>query len=317
MILTAAFVFAEHPIVRDIQARAGSGTKVRIIWQLPKETTPEIESLILYRTTEQVTSYSQLRNVQPITALTPDRAGYTDQLSDLRDYFYTVIAQTTEGPYDVVLLSFNTTVTGVHLIAKKQTEAPAEKKDVEQIYPDGTLRKTPLPFIDMIDGIDAEPLVSDSTVSQVSSLTGGSSKTSRSPLLTPYIFEEDLVSPDGGDEYLLFEILKASFVTKKYKETIDKLNQLIGTNISDDTRNRAYFYLGESQYFCRNYEDAVRSFVKVQAAFPTVSKKWLLWIGYNTNTSLRARSAKQSIVDCRVALRAPRNDANESFVTNQ
>lgn len=275
MILTAAFVFAERPIVRDIQARAGSGTKVRIIWQLPKETTPEIESLILYRTTEQVTSYSQLRNVQPITALTPDRAGYTDQLSDLRDYFYTVIAQTTEGPYDVVLLSFNTTVTGVHLIAKKQTEAPAEKKDVEQIYPDGTLRKTPLPFIDMIDGIDAEPLVSDSTVSQVSSLTGGSSKTSRSPLLTPYIFEEDLVSPDGGDEYLLFEILKASFVTKKYKETIDKLNQLIGTNISDDTRNRAYFYLGESQYFCRNYEDAVRSFVKVQAAFPTVSKKWL------------------------------------------
>ena len=69
--------------------------------------------------------------------------------------------------------------------------------------------------------------------------------------------------------------MKASFVTKKYKETIEKLNQLIGTNISEETRNRAYFYLGESQYFCRNYEDAVRSFVKVQAAFPTVSKKWL------------------------------------------
>ena len=275
MILTAAFVFAERPIVRDIQARAGSGTKVRIIWQLPKETTPEIESLLLYRTTEQVTSFSQLKNVQPITALTPDRAGYTDQLTDLRDYFYTVIAQTTEGPYDVVLLSFNSTVTGVHLIAKKQTEAPAEKNDIEQVYPDGTLRKTPLPFIDMIEGFDAEPLVSDSTVSQVSTLTGGNSKTSKSPLLTPYIFEEDLVSPDGGDEYLLFEILKASFVTKKYKETIEKLNQLIGTNISEETRNRAYFYLGESQYFCRNYEDAVRSFVKVQAAFPTVSKKWL------------------------------------------
>ena len=275
MILTAAFVFAERPIVRDIQARAGSGTKVRIIWQLPKETTPEIESLLLYRTTEQVTSFSQLRNVQPITALTPDRAGYTDQLSDLREYFYTVIAQTTEGPYDVILLSFNSTVTGVHLIAKKQTETQAEKKEIEQVYPDGTLRKTPLPFIDMIDGFDAEPLVSDSTVSQVSTLTGGNSKTSKSPLLTPYIFEEDLVSPDGGDEYLLFEILKASFVTKKYKETIEKLNQLIGTNISEETRNRAYFYLGESQYFCRNYEDAVRSFVKVQAAFPTVSKKWL------------------------------------------
>ena len=275
MILTAAFVFADRPLVRDIQARAGSGTKVRITWQLPKNPEPEIESYLLYRTTEQITSFSQLKNIQPITALTPDRAGYTDQLSDLRDYYYTIISQTVKGPYDVVLLSFNSTVTGVHLIAKKQSEAPAEKKDYETVYPDGTLRKTPLPFIDMIDGIDAEPLVSEQTVTQISSLTGGSSKTSKNPLLTPYIFEEDLVSPDGGDEYLLFEILKTSFVTKKYKETIEKLNQLIGTNISEETRNRAYFYLGESQYFSRNYEDAVRNFVKVQAAFPTLSKKWL------------------------------------------
>ncbi len=275
MILTVAFVFADRPLVRDIQARAGSGTKVRITWQLPKNPEPEIESYLLYRTTEQITSFSQLKNIQPITALTPDRAGYTDQLSDLRDYYYTIISQTVKGPYDVVLLSFNSTVTGVHLIAKKQSEAPAEKKDYETVYPDGTLRKTPLPFIDMIDGIDAEPLVSEQTVTQISSLTGGSSKTSKNPLLTPYIFEEDLVSPDGGDAYLLFEILKTSFVTKKYKESIEKLNQLIGTNISEETRNRAYFYLGESQYFSRNYEEAVRNFVKIQAAFPTLSKKWL------------------------------------------
>ena len=275
MILTAAFLFAERPLVHDIQARAGSGTKIRITWQLPKNPEPEVESYLLYRTTEQITSYSQLKGIAPITALSPDRSGYTDQLSDLRDYFYTVISQTVEGPYDLVLLSFNSTVTGVHLIAKKQAEAPIENKDSETIYPDGSLRKTPLPFIDLIEGIDAEPLVSEATLSQLNSLTGGNSTTSKNPLLTPYIFEEDLVSPDGGDEYLLFEILKASFVTKKYKETIEKLNQLIGTNISEETRNRACFYLGESQYFSRNYEEAVRSFVKVQAAFPTLSKKWL------------------------------------------
>ena len=122
LILTAAFVFADRPLVRDIQARAGSGTKVRITWQLPKNPEPEIESYLLYRTTEQITSFSQLKNIQPITALTPDRAGYTDQLSDLRDYYYTIISQTVKGPYDVVLLSFNSTVTGVHLIAKKQSD---------------------------------------------------------------------------------------------------------------------------------------------------------------------------------------------------
>ena len=273
--LIAALAFAERPIVRDIQARSGNGKKIRITWQLPQSPEPSLYNLLLYRTTEQITSYSQLKDLEPVATLTPDRSGYTDQVEDLRDYFYTVISETDKGPYDVVLLSFNSTVTGVHLIAKKQTEAPIENKDSETIYPDGSLRKTPLPFIDLIEGIDAEPLVSEATLSQLNSLTGGNSTTSKNPLLTPYIFEEDLVSPDGGDEYLLFEILKASFVTKKYKETIEKLNQLIGTNISEETRNRACFYLGESQYFSRNYEEAVRSFVKVQAAFPTLSKKWL------------------------------------------
>ena len=275
LIALTSLLFAERPLVRDIQARAGKGTKVRITWQLPEKAEPALYNLQLYRTTEQITSYQQLKNLEPIASLTPDRTGYTDQLADLKNYYYTVISETEAGPYDLVLLSFNSTVTPVHLIAKKQNEAAAEKKELETVYPDGTLRKTPLPYLDIIEGIGAEPLVSDKTASNVSTLTGGNKKASKAAILAPYIFEEDLVSPDGGDAYLLFEILKTSFVTKKYKESIDKLNQLIGTNISEETRNRASFYLGEAQYFNKNYEDAVRSFVKVQGIYPTLSQKWL------------------------------------------
>ena len=275
LIALSSLLFAERPLVRDIQARAGKGTKVRITWQLPEKAEPALYNLLVYRTTEQITSYKQLEKLEPIASLTPDRTGYTDQLSDLRNYYYTVISETEKGPYDLVLLSFNSTVTGVHLIAKKQSEGTTEKKELETVYPDGTLRKTPLPYLDIIEGIGAEPLVSDKTASNVSTLTGGSKKASKGAILAPYIFEEDLVSPDGGDAYLLFEILKTSFVTKKYKESIDKLNQLIGTNISEETRNRASFYLGESQYFNKNYEDAVRSFVKVQGVYPTLASKWL------------------------------------------
>lgn len=275
LILSTVFLFAERPLVRDIQARAGSGKKVRITWQLPEAPEPALYNLCLYRTTEQITSYSQLKDLEPVATLSPDRAGYTDQLEDLRDYYYTVISETANGPYDLVLLSFNSTVTSVHLVAKKTAEQPDKKTEIETVYPDGSLRKTPLPYLDILEGSDSDPLISDKTASKVTSLTGGNSKASRTAAMTPYIFEEDLVSPDGGDAYLLFEILKASFVTKKYKETIDKLNQLIGTNISNETRNRACFYLGEAQYFNHNYEDAVRSFVKIQAAFPTLSQKWL------------------------------------------
>ena len=275
IIAAATFLFAERPLVRDIQARAGNGKKIRITWQLPSEAEPALYNLLIYRTTEQITSYKQLSSLSPIAQLSADRSAYIDTVEDLRDYFYTIISETEQGPYDVVLLSFNSTVTGVHLNAKKTTEETAVKTDYETLYPEGTLRKTPLPYLDIIEGIGAEPLVSDSTASKVSSLTGGNKKASTSSALTPYIFEEDLVSPDGGDAYLLFEILKTSFVTKKYSESIDKLNQLIGTNISEATRNRASFYLGEAQYFNHSYEDAVRSFVKVQGVYPTLASKWL------------------------------------------
>ena len=275
LIASAVLLFAERPLVRDIQARAGSNKKVRITWTLPSEADPALYNLLLYRTTEQITSFKQLKDLTPLAQLSPDRSSYTDTLEDLRDYFYTVISETSTGPYDLVLLSFNSTVTGVHLNAKKKVDEPAAKTDYETIYPEGTLRKTPLPYLDIIEGVGAEPLVSDSTASKVSTLTGGNKKAGKVSALQPYIFEEDLVSPDGGDAYLLFEILKISFVTKKYKESIDKLNQLIGTNISESTRNRAYFYLGQAQYFNKNYEEAVRSFVKVQGIYPTLSQKWL------------------------------------------
>ncbi len=271
LITTLSFAFAERPIVHDIQARATGGTKVRISWTLPQNPEPYISSLILYRTTEQVSSFRQLAGVSPLATLSPQTTEYTDILSDLKDYYYTVLSLT-DTVYDVVLLSFNSTVTGVHLNAKKaSTEVPV-KPDYETVYPEGTLRKTPLPFIDMIEGMNSEPLVSNTTAQTAKNSL---SRNYKKEVLTPYIFEEDLVSPDGGDDYLLFEILKASFVTKKYKEAIDKLNKLIGTNISDKTRNRAYFYLGESQYFNHDYEDAVRSFVKVEQNYPTLAKKWL------------------------------------------
>ena len=275
LIFAVSLTYAERPVVKDIQTKTGSGKKVRITWTLPENPEPEITALLIYRTTEQINSISKLSDIEPVASLKPDSAGCIDTLPDFKDYFYTVLAETPAGVYDIVLLSFNSTVTGVHLTAKKVEEKNTEKENYETMYPEGSLRKTPLPFINMLEGLDAESLVSDSTAKKTGSLTGGASKPAKAQPLTPYIFEEDLISPDGGDAYLLFEILKTSFVKKEYKETIEKLNRLVGTNISDETRNRAYFYLGEAQYFNKNYEEAVRNFVKTQQAFPTLSKKWL------------------------------------------
>ena len=60
----------------------------------------------------------------------------------------------------------------------------------------------------------------------------------------PYVFEEDLISPDGGDDFLLFEILRDSFIQKKYSKSEEQLKKLISTNRAKSVTERAKFYLG-------------------------------------------------------------------------
>ena len=268
-------LFAEKPIVRDIQAEAGKGNKINIFWTLPENPEKEISSFFIYRDTRQIASYAQIKNISPIAQIDSNFSGYTDLVKDYNDYFYCVLAVTKDSsvPYDLILLSFNSTVKGVHISMNTQQKEP-QKKEKEKLYYEGTLRETPLPFIDIVENsLQPEPTVSEEAAFAAQTLTNKTKK--REPVLKPYIFEEDLISPDGGDDYLLFEILKQYFVHKNYDEAIVQLNKLAGTNIKDSTRSRVYFYIGECEYLTGEYEKAVKSFVKVQDIYPTLARKWI------------------------------------------
>ena len=268
-------LFAEKPIVRDIQAEAGKGHKINIYWTLPENPEKEISSFLIYRDTRQIASFSQIKNLEPIAQISSNFSGYTDSVKDFIDYFYCVLAITKDStsPYDLILLSFNSTVKGAHIAVNSQQKEP-QKKETEKLYYEGTLRETPLPYIDIVENsIQPTPTVSEEAAFAAQTLTNKSKK--KEPILKPYIFEEDLISPDGGDDYLLFEILKQYFVQKHYEEAIVQLNKLAGTNIKETTRNRIYFYIGECEYLTGEYENAVKSFVKVQDAYPILSRKWI------------------------------------------
>ena len=268
-------LFAEKPIVRDIQAEAGKGNKINIYWTLPENPEKEISSFLIYRDTRQIASFSQIKNLEPIAQISSNFSGYTDSVKDFIDYFYCVLAITKDStsPYDLILLSFNSTVKGAHIAVNSQQKEP-QKKETEKLYYEGTLRETPLPYIDIVENsIQPTPTVSEKAAFAAQTLTNKSKK--KEPILKPYIFEEDLISPDGGDDYLLFEILKQYFVQKNYEESIVQLNKLAGTNIKETTRNRIYFYIGECEYLTGEYENAVKSFVKVQDAYPILSRKWI------------------------------------------
>ena len=275
LLFFSSILFAEKPIVRDIQAEAGKGNKINIFWTLPENPEKEISSFFIYRDTRQIASYAQIKNISPIAQIDSNFSGYTDLVKDYNDYFYCVLAVTKDSsvPYDLILLSFNSTVKGVHISMNTQQKEP-QKQEKEKLYYEGTLRETPLPFIDIVENsLQPEPTVSEEAAFAAQTLTNKTKK--REPVLKPYIFEEDLISPDGGDDYLLFEILKQYFVHKNYDEAIIQLNKLAGTNIKDSTRSRVYFYIGECEYLTGEYEKAVKSFVKVQDIYPTLARKWI------------------------------------------
>ena len=276
LIFTAAVIglsAQNKPIVQDIQAAYARGTKINIYWTLPQNPEPAIKKLLVYRDTRPISSYSQLSTAYFVAELPAETCGYTDSVSDYNDYYYAVIAFT-DHPYDLILVSMNSTVEGVHLIAPEPKDIEPKKKQEEKLYTDGTLRETPLPFINYVEGQGEPERISEDTVkvaTQFSAYSTGSGKTR----VSPYFFEEDLVSPDSGDDFLLFEVLKNTFVQEKYEEAISLLNKLNGTNISESVRNRVYFYIAEAYFFTGDFEEAAKYFVKVAHVYPLQTKIWI------------------------------------------
>ena len=72
LFFSSILLFAEKPIVRDIQTEAGKGNKINIFWTLPENPEKEISSLLIYRDTRQIASFAQIKNVKPIAQIKPD-----------------------------------------------------------------------------------------------------------------------------------------------------------------------------------------------------------------------------------------------------
>ena len=262
------------PIVTDIQAVPAKGTRINIYWTLPQNPEPAITKLLIYRDTRPISSYNQLAGAYFLAELPAESCGYTDTVGDYNDYFYAVIAFT-DRPFDLILVSMNSTVEGVHLIAPEPKDIEPKKKPEEKLYTDGAMRETPLPFISYVEGQGQEDsLISEEVAKSATQFSALSTKSSRTPV-QPYFFEEDLISPDSGDDFLLFEVLKNTFVQEKYEESIVLLNKLNGTNISESVRNRVLFYIAEAYFFTGDFEEAAKGFVKVAHVYPLQTKIWM------------------------------------------
>lgn len=267
---------SDRPIVSGISAYAGSGHRISVSWTLPPAGSGNITSLLVFRDTEPISSYSHLASLSPAAELGSGDTGWSDTAADYRDYYYAVIAVTGKTRFDIIIPSMNATVNGVHLrLARDKTSSGKKTSEAEKLYPAGAMREMPLPYIDLMEGMNrSKPILSRAADEAGSRLASSYASFSAKPL-EPYVFQEDLVSPDGGDDYFLFESLKTCFIRRKYTDSIASLRKLLGTNRSEGVTRRAGFYLAESYYFSGDYRNAVTSFLKVSDDYPVLAKKWI------------------------------------------
>ena len=277
LFLTPLAIFSkERPIVKDIQASSGKGTKINVTWLLPEDPSTEITKLFVFRSVNPIGSYYDLNDKEPVAELQPDFSNYIDTVKDYRDYYYAVICETEGRKFDIILPSINSTVNGVHLkLPEKQADTETAGIKKEKPYSIESLRDTPLPYLDILDGRNRTPLKMSEEAVAIARELAVTTKLEKNIITEPYVFEEDLISPDSGDDFLLFEILRTTFIQKKYRNAQEQLDKLIRSNRTKSVTNRAIFYLAESYYFTKNYQEATTTFLSVYDEYPALAKRWI------------------------------------------
>ena len=267
---------AERPVVKDIQAVTGSGNRINVTWILPRDTQSPVTRLFLYRTLKPVGSFYDISDLEPLATLSSNISSFIDNVNDYRDYYYSVTCETAGREFDIILPSINSTVNGVHLkLPEKKAETEASLSGKEKNYSVESLRDMPLPYLDLMESRNRTPLKMSDKARSIARELAMQSEVKENLITEPYVFEEDLISPDSGDDFLLFEILRNYFIQRQYGQTINRLEKLIATNRTKSVTSRAKFYLGESYYFTKHYKEACQTFLSVYDEYPPLAKKWI------------------------------------------
>ena len=139
----------DRPLVNSLDAITGAGTTINLMWNLPENLSRPLTKLLVYRDTQPLSTFEQTKKMTPVAELSPSKTAWQDSVSDFNDYYYAVVC-VTDKPYDIIMPSINATVRGVNLTGKRISKDQVIKRE-EKKYPAGTLRETPLPYLDILD----------------------------------------------------------------------------------------------------------------------------------------------------------------------
>ena len=296
----AAGAQSARPVITGISAVSDSAGKITVSWSLPAKTEgTQISAVLVYRDSRPLTESSALAGIAPVARLGMGADTYTDTVSDGIEYYYAVILEVIAGnmradeelyydeeldaaetpaagtAYTVLLPGVNATVKGTRARGTAKKQAPVQAAVPERTYEENQLRDRPLPFIDILGGERRKKSGTISRGAEKKALSLAEGERPAPQVLEPYIFEEDLLSPQGGDDYLLFEVLRDSFIRQDYNASVTALKKFLAQNRTAAVTRRAQFYLGESYYYTGHYPEALSCFLSLEEAYPSLSRRWM------------------------------------------
>lgn len=278
LILPICAFSQSRPIIENLEANSTELYKIKLTWTLPSMPSPKIEKLYIYRDSKQITSYSQISSLNPIATLDKNSTFYIDNVQNTNEYFYSIIAETNDGPYKIIIPSINSTLNGIMPLFKNTSNNSNQNIQHKETFTinQNSKRVFPLPQINFDKNNDSKNnkiTLGKKAIDAGNELGKGYNK--KNYISKIHVFEEDLICPEGGDEYFLFRILKESFVKNNFATSVENLTDFLSVYRNKETTSRAIFYLAESYYFSGNYEKAIYHFLAVKDIYPELTKKWL------------------------------------------
>lgn len=249
---------ASRPLVTNIKSEIGSNGTIVLSWTMPNfddgvDEDSKIDEVLVFRSTHPITSFDEIKSIAPKAAINL-RSSWVDKSPPKGECFYAVILVSGGKRFPLIIPSVNATVTGIKAVKKTR------RHNIPPVEDDGisSRRNIPLPSA-AIQKKDMGSEVQDSSIEL--SLQG---KRIEENTLSPYIFSEDLVEPESGEEVFLFDILKTAFIKRKYTDAAASLSRLLRTNMTRSVTTRCTFYLGECYYFIGEYNKAIEQFLNAR-----------------------------------------------------
>ncbi len=254
-----------------IKSISNDSATISLNWQIPKKN--DITEFIIYRNTKQLTK-EQLSQLTPIETLKGKYTSYFDTVKNLsEEYYYAVLTKNRNGEiFDIIIPTVNSTVIPVIPVPKKSVFTEHINKPGKIETRENERELIPLPFLNEHDTSYAEKITIPQKNIEVAKKL--SSKTNKSKTKPLQILPQDKI-PDTGDQYLLSVIVNTSFINADWETAKKDLLEFLKINRTEETINRANFYLGQIYFYQGNSKNALNSFMSSLNSYPIESRQWI------------------------------------------